>query len=229
MRRPEPLTFKECNSKDFAWINKLIGTYPVGDNRKNQYHKSKYFSIETYLPESKIKSYLDFIQIRGLVHYIYILHNKDLKGDGKPCEPHWHLLLEFDKGLTCKSVCNAFNLCAVHNKDPTFSEVRSSVQYFEAGDSIPFYLFHLTSGAIAKGKHIYDFSECVSDDLDYWLSFGKITTSGRMEQMFDDMFNGLSPLEMVKRYGRDYVINYRAYKEFFDLYIYNELKDKNLR
>lgn len=218
-------TIEKCNAKDFQWVNKNVADYPIG-TRNNQYHKSKYFSLETYLDERRIKSYLDFIKVRGLIHYIYIKHDKDFNKDGEPIAPHFHILIEFDHAHNCRPIISAVNLCGDHCRDPTFRSERTSLQWFEDGDELGLYLFHLTPGAIADGKHQYGFDECVSDDIDHWINFGKITTVGRMELIWNDFYDGLTPYQMSIKYGKDFVINFRSYQTFYVDYVESELKNK---
>ena len=63
-------------------------------------------------------------------------------------------------------------------------------------------------------KFQYDDSLIVCDDLAYWQGLKKGDTEERVLNIVDDLIAHVPYRELVRRYGRDIVINYNKYWEF---------------
>lgn len=73
---------------------------PPLDNKK----RDRPFDCVCYTTEEQLIEFLDTYksQIRN---YAYAFHDKDVNEDGKPKEPHYHLLLYMHNGHTLSAVC----------------------------------------------------------------------------------------------------------------------------
>lgn len=61
-----------------------------------------------HLPESKILEVLK--NQYSIDKWVYILHDKDLKEDGTPKNPHWHIYLHFDNARQFKYIAKWFGI-----------------------------------------------------------------------------------------------------------------------
>lgn len=175
---------------------------------ENEDGKARYYTmaIVTYANQREIATLLETAK-----HYAYILHDRD-----KDRDPHYHLLVTFDLPRTFKAVRNM-----VASTQNTFTQsVKSSI------GNVLTYFVHATDTAIADGKEPYDESEVIYDDEAYWrkraLQDGESWKEERgdkdkNEQFLNDLLSRTFSVErMGIKYGRDFMKNFRAYKEFRD-------------
>lgn len=105
------------------------------------------FSCITYLTELQL-------QVRLLMHdnqiraYAYAYHDKDVKEDGTPKEPHIHLLIVTHCTCTLSAIRRWFDGFVQNGKDVTTTAQKMTDEY-EMYD----YLTHSTLKAIAEGKY----------------------------------------------------------------------------
>lgn len=138
-------------------------------------------------------------------HFAYILHDKDINPDGTPKTPHYHLLLVFDNARYRNGVRNLFDLDGTDDTTINFQKMVNTSQAFQ-------YLRHNTSKAQKEGKHLYDPSEVVCDDINFWEEITTPDTTPN-EDFLSDLEN-LGAKDMALRYGRDYIKNYQRYDTF---------------
>lgn len=131
------------------------------------------------------------------------MHDKDVKEDGTPKEPHIHFLIRTYSSWCPEQVAKWFKGAKDSDgKDiNTFCEIASDIgACFD-------YLLH--EGC--EDKFIYPKSDIISfneNDLK-----PKNESKDDCYDIIEAILNGVSPRELVKRYGRDYVYHKKQYEE----------------
>lgn len=108
-----------------------------------------------FLSEEQIKKGLELTDDSGknhLVHYAYILHDKDVKNDGTKKEAHWHILIKMDNNYTFKYIAKRFGV-----EEQYVEKIKSS---FPKALN---YLTHNNQAAKDEGKYLYEDDEVKSD------------------------------------------------------------------
>lgn len=157
-----------------------------------------------------IVSYASLDEIRRLLDqakaWAYICHDKDKNEDGKPRDTHYHIVATFNNKKTFKWVCNQ-----VVSTQNTFSEAVKG----EIGDVIDYFTH--------KGftdKFQYASEDIVYSDKAYWeRRIGNCDTSqeDKNEAFVDDLLAvNFSVEAMGRKYGRDFIKNYRSYQAYRD-------------
>lgn len=156
-------------------------------------------------------------------HYAYILHDRDvylptdkrvLSGDvpeNTPKEPHYHLVvnLRSGRGNTSSAVRKWFQGFCRQN---VFCQgVRKNLALMLS------YLTHSDKNSIKSNKVIYEQSEIVCDDVD-WFHFacpdeGNLHINKTLS-IINDILNNCPLTELMRRYGRDVVVNYSRYSSY---------------
>lgn len=155
-----------------------------------------------------IVSYAELKEIRRLLDqakaWAYILHNKD---EGKA--PHYHIIATFSQEKTFKWVREQ-----VISTQNTFAEAVH-------GDIEDVFDYFIHQGF--PEKYQYDKSEVVLSDEKYWnrrIGNGENEES-KNEQFMDDLLSdNFSAEAMGRKYGRDFIKNFKSYKEFRDMVRY---------
>lgn len=143
------------------------------------------WSLVTYSNPEDWKELLMFAK-----HYAYIRHDKEL------CESHYHILLTFEQ---CRSL-NWIRKRINSNQNTLGQYMKDKFSAFE-------YLTHQND----TEKILYEKSSIVTDDVNFWLHIN--TEVEKNDEFIDDLLN-LTPFEMAKKYGRDYIKNYTKYDNF---------------
>lgn len=211
------LTFEQCNDKKFVWINSQLSTYPRG-TRVLQYHKSLYFSLVSYLDMFEVQQLIDFLTSHNLEKYIYIRHNDS-------DNLHFHILLKFSQAYTCRHILECVNICALQFHNDCFRTINTMCEYFDDRSNIVSYIFHNTDTAVVEGKKKYNWDECYTNDIDYWQNFTAMGYTNRIDNMWIDFDKGLSMYELSVKYGRDFVLNYKSYYDFYERFVRGRLSD----
>lgn len=177
----------------------------------NQNTLSRNFFVVTYLPADLIRKALSTLSV---AHWAYIVHDKDDKA------PHTHVLIRLNNKSTSNAVRKKFIAVGLGVDDG--KDINSFVEITkDLSDSFD-YLTHSN----AKEKYQYPIDEIVTDDMGYWR--GNYSSAGNPKgaehaientayQILCDMEKGVSLREMVKRYGREFVINRYHYADYFEL------------
>lgn len=156
---------------------------------------------------------LDLLEKLPLRHFALCYHDKDTNADGTTGIPHTHFLLNFLRDKNNQWLCNMFARYqaeqGVEEIQNTFCEVvRDPVQVYR-------YLRH----ADDPQKYQYSLDEVISDDSAYWLireekRYSDYDDKNQALNIVTDIMAGVSQMEMLRRYGREYVINRDKYMAF---------------
>lgn len=154
--------------------------------------RGRTYFIVTYYPCEVVRYILD--NLDGLIHYAFCLHDRDYAEDGECKKAHIHLLLYFSDLMTASEVCSWFH--STQFKIISRTDVTNEWNY----------LIHDSNACRKARKYLYDKSERITDNEDYWLS--RCTGScenDKFVKMVDDMLlcntDKLSFREFVRRYG----------------------------
>ena len=175
-------------------------------------------ALETYATEDDFKSALaikrDFVR-----NLTFIVHDKDAGRDA-----HIHAVMTLSQSMQLKRVCGWFKSC----KDTKGEIANTFAEELLSAEAMEEYLTH--SGQ--EGKHQYDESEIkvlegiqdargnLKGKLDLARE-SKERKEARMQETEEQNENFLNDLiarkphrEMAVKYGRDYMKNYRNYRQF---------------
>ena len=150
--------------------------------------RSRQWSLVSYASVAEFTPLLD-----QCLHYAYIYHDKD------GVEPHYHLLCVFKNPRALKGIQDT--ICSDQN---TLGEpVKSSLEEMYK------YLTHERE----TDKVIYPKESVVCDSSVFWdtltVEEGSVTDS-----LIDDILQGLPLRLLARRYGRDFIRNYKSYMDF---------------
>lgn len=141
-------------------------------------------------------------------NWAYALHDHDLKEDGTPKEPHYHVVATFDQQ---KSFATIMRLCKAYSKQNVLAQPIGDI-----GGSLE-YLTHETEKAVADGKYQYDREIVRYSSKDFYTKYVKGEEVSENEQFVEDLLcaeEQFSVIKLAKRYGRDFIKNVRSYMDF---------------
>lgn len=183
------------------------------EQRTQGTEKAKFYThaVVSYATITELQPLLDCAK-----HYAYIYHDRD-----EHRSPHYHLLITFDIARSYNSVRSLVN-----SAQNTFTQkVKTTI------GNVFTYFVHATDSAIAYGKEPYDESEVILDDEAYWRKRALQDGAGWKDQRGQSELNeefikdiidsNLSRFELGKKYGKDYIKNFRAY-EYFKNAVYEQ-------
>lgn len=185
---------------------------------RNKNSRIRHFFLVLYCTKLELDAML-LKNLQRVSAYVYIEHDKcvydsDLKDNdgnfvhraGEPEKRHIHLLISFYNGHTFSAVKKLFT---TEMDNPRVEPVNDMVSCYE-------YLTHKNNSE----KYQYLESELVFHNEEYYqnlLRNGEKRDNDNIAMLIvKDMLKGTSPLIMIDRYGRDYVIHMRQYKEVVD-------------
>lgn len=146
----------------------------------------------------KCVSYASFEELTPLLeqayHWAIILHDRDNDVDN-----HYHILVTFKQNKSFDSVRKLVQ----SSQNTLVQELDDWVGDFQ-------YLTHKN----APDKYQYLDEEVISDDIEFWLRKAKEYEKGEDDFIFDLLDSNLTYREMAIKYGRDYMRNFRYYREF---------------
>lgn len=159
-------------------------------------------------------------QIRT-AHLIY--HDKDVKEDGTQKEPHLHICLLLAKSREPEEICNWFKNCEDEN-----GKVNTLYKPIKYPKNAHLYLTHETKECIKKKAVKYpkdkikyiigNIDEFLLHETDYMKKEGKaIADEGKQQEismLITDIMIGMPLRYMAMKYGKDFMRNYKNYKEF---------------
>lgn len=163
---------------------------------------SKYISGICYDPEGLA----NFVKDKNSVvdEYAYILHDRDVKEDGTPKEPHYHFLfvLRRSRRLSDIQSCMKKTLQGTIMLQPCHS-VSDTYGYLTHEDE--------------KEKVKYEESDIVSSaDKSYWISDISLNERDKscdvIMSAYLDLLNSMPLIDCAKKYGRDFIIHYNHIK-----------------
>lgn len=160
--------------------------------------RRSWWDIITYLQESEFQYALS-----KATHWAYIYHDCDVNDNGELKEPHWHILLNFDNARSGNAVLKDFvgyQNTRAYNMDET-----SPIERYE-------YLTHLND----PDKYQYSSSRIVCDNPVYWEHFLPSVRDRTQADFIEDLLQDeeLDIVYMARKYGRDFIKNYKSYMEF---------------
>lgn len=153
--------------------------------------RSRLWSLVTYAGEDDFKFLL-----QACKHWAYIYHDKD------DVEPHWHLLCVFQNARAFEGLKSL-----IKSKQNTFGEVIKSTL-----EDMYKYLTHDQQ----TDKQLYDKSAVKCDDISFWENVGD-DEQNITDSLIDDILNGLSLRVLARRYGRDFMKNWKFYVAYANL------------
>lgn len=162
--------------------------------------RSRKFCLTSYHPIEVIEGVLAHRPVRAAV---YIVHDKDKNDDGTDKEKHIHIML-------CTN--NAATLGQVRRWFP--SNQNTLGQVLNDDEQMLRYLTHKDNPEKAQysDEEVITFGEGREPFLRAALSSGRSTET--IENLIDDINEGVSRRDMLRRYGRDFVINEGTYRRF---------------
>lgn len=154
-------------------------------------------------------------------HYALSLHDKDVNDDGTLKKVHIHCILRFSRQYSCSRIMVMFGDKMARPFVCLDSEI---CRYYD-------YLTHEDE----TDKYHYPKEQIIMDDSAYWEreynNHIRDPTDGEnvAEQIINDIIATVPAREMVKKYGREVVINYKRYRDFAGMVYYEEtLRDKGV-
>ena len=153
--------------------------------------RSRQWSLVTYAGEDDFKFLL-----QACKHWAYIYHDKD------GVEPHWHLLCLFQNARAFEGLKSL-----IKSYQNTFGEVIKSTL-----EDMYKYLTHDQQ----TDKQLYDKSAVKCDDISFWENVGD-DEQNITDSLIDDILNGLSLRVLARRYGRDFMKNWKFYVAYANL------------
>ena len=175
-----------------------------------------YLSQKTY--HLTLVTYLELIDVSSIISscshikkYAYCLHDKDGK------KSHTHVLLSFTSDQTLLKYAKLFQTTEI----TSLSKCDLPNLYN--------YLIHSTPKCISDGKHIYDKSERITNDEDYFLSVSATTRESLdINSMLHDVLR-LNRRQFVIRYGFNALLNYDKIYQFSRACEHEEAADLDKR
>lgn len=148
--------------------------------------------------------------------YAYIIHDKDVLPDGSPKEKHAHILLSLANSRTFTQVLGWLK------REVICSGCNIFAQPIRNRESAERYLTHADN----PEKYQYPKEHIVTDNALYWEEPGD--TSGESPEESNERFlhdlMSCNPIELARRYGRDYIKNFDRYhgfaRAFYNSYVH---------
>lgn len=150
-------------------------------------------------------------------HWVYIVHDKDMKENGETRDVHIHFIATFVQRISFELARNL-----VHSDGNVFVQNVIDIKGMFS------YLTHNTPDSIDDGKYRYSDDELKSDNIDYWVNrCTEDEHKSNNEQFYNDLMKrDFDIREMSIKYGRDFIKNYNRYIAFREAII-NMYKEKN--
>lgn len=148
--------------------------------------------------------------------YAYIIHDKDVLPDGNPKEKHAHILLSLSDAKTFTQVLGWLKREVICSGGNIFAQPLKSREKAER------YLTHADN----PEKYQYPKDAIVTNNSLYWEEPGD-TNQESPEELNARFLNDLmfcTPIELARRYGRDYIKNFDRYhgfaRAFYNAYVH---------
>lgn len=195
------------------------------NNRPLWDKKTRFPSLMTYADEQQIRFVLNQ-KSDQLLFAEFIAHDKDDKA------PHYHVVLELKKPRYISEIISWFKACV----DSKGRLVNTMGEATKSTEDIDDYLTHKND----LTKHQYTAcdirvligsrDEYRTHETEYQAvenaeaakAFAKEAYADDVESQLQAIIDGTSHREMARRYGRDYIKNHKAYKEYALLMVVEE-------
>ncbi len=183
--------------------------------------KTRNFSFTTYIDMEEVKSYC---QRENVLNYAIIRHDKDVYEEdihdengnlihekGDPKEPHIHFVVTFKNARYWTSVCRDFVDYEQNTMCQAVTDLESALSY-------------LTHRGY-EGKYLYP-RECVQSTYGYFRGdYSSAESDNIALRIITDLENGKPFLDMVREYGREFVIHRKSYVDAQNLAFGREIDE----
>lgn len=179
--------------------------------------RSTKFVFELYPDNENQQSVIDYINLFGRLEnfiYRYILHDKDIKKDGSPTKPHYHLYLETDRRYTASKLLDKIGL----DDNKWVMECDSKSAFLR-------YLIHYDN----PDKHLYSIDSVHTnidnfDELSIWRKPRKSKQSKILKELRgeDGLIECFNIIDNMFTCGRNPNINH-IYRELLKAGLYNHM------
>lgn len=175
------------------------------------------FAIVSYIDKQYLDALFQLLTLRNLSHYSYIVHDKD------KTDVHIHLALCFSEKVSVASIRRTFveaqKMSGVETVQNTFIQLLKNVH------SLLDYFSH-TGDYSDDDKFCYDPGDIVYDDQKFWGRLldvaGQADNDTNTEFVTDLLSQDYDPVNMAKKYGRDYIKNISSYEHFRNKILYEK-------
>lgn len=184
---------------------------PVSKQDKNP--RSFSFNLVTYIDVEQVREYCTRDNVNN---YAFIVHDNDVYDDdikdndgnvihekGTKKERHIHVVVTFRNARTWSAVVKDFADFEQNTRVEVVRDLESCLRYLTHDGEEGKYRYPVENVNATYGYFRGDMSRAQADN--------------DALQIIYDMENGLSYLELVRRYGREFVIHYKQYREVCNL------------
>ena len=214
-------------SVDFAPLKK--SAKPKHSEEK----RDRKFCLSSYIDRNSLLYFLK--RSEWIQHWAICTHDRDIKEDGTPKDEHTHILIYTYNAKTASAIKKAFDRYSNEIYRDTETEPQNTLaQICFDMPSQWRYLIHADDCEKAQ----YDANERFCDDFAYWnkldISSGMNDSSDNLGlAMLKDYMDGVHPLEMAHRYGKEYIYHLSHFQKFaFEVFkadARNKVNTLNLR
>lgn len=172
--------------------------------------------IVTYLNEEDLHRVLESKLDKGIItNYAYINHDKDITKEGELKKAHRHCIILCKSPVLGSRLQNWFK-----GLNDEGGESNTLIEKLKSKKGAFAYLTHEND----PDKYQYSREEVICSDDDYFDNLEEKTTDKSWEAL-EDLLNGMSLRDCAKKYGRDFIIHYSAYRTLADDIVYQEEKN----
>lgn len=174
---------------------------PPKDKRNG---RGRLFSLISYATEDDLKKVIH-VHEEQIRYWCYIVHDKDRTDDGELKEVHKHVLFDLYNANTCSAVKKWFSWCV----DDKGERANTLVEVGGDRQLLCEYLTHSNDGE----KYQYSEKDIVNYPDMILLSGVKARNDeDKALNILDDMMLGMTYFELVRHYGREFIINCSRYE-----------------
>lgn len=195
--------------------------------------RDRKFCLSSYIDRNSLLYFLK--RSEWIQHWAICTHDRDTKEDGTPKDEHTHILIYTYNAKTASAIKKAFDRYSNEIYRDTETEPQNTLaQICFDMPSQWRYLIHADN----REKAQYDTNERLCDDFAYWnkleISSGMNDSSNNLGlAMLKDYMDGVHPLEMARRYGKEYIYHLSHFQKFaFEVFkadARNKVNTLNLR
>lgn len=187
---------------------KISKSFRVRNGSNPSSGRGRKFSCVTYLTETQLQSRLADHKEQIRV-YSYAYHDKDVREDGTLKELHCHIVIVTYNTCTISSLQRWFKA-----DDEEGKPINTMVQICNDVYKMYDYLTHSTVDAVAAGKYQYDKSIIVSNDDEGYFQASPSSNYDNILLATEMLLKGYSVREVGRKFGRDFIIHYRAVENY---------------
>lgn len=172
--------------------------------------------IVTYLNEDDLHRVLESKLDKGIItQYAYINHDRDVTKDGELKKAHRHCIILCKSPVLGSRLQNWFK-----GLNDEGGDSNTLIEKLKSKKGAFAYLTHENN----PEKYQYSREEIICSDDDYFDNLEGKDTDKSWETL-EDLLNGMSLKDCAKKYGRDFIIHYSAYRTLANDIIYQEEKN----